>query len=114
MKEQMKTETCPTCGHRNIIKSGNRIVEQRRKAASALANHLAFSLNIPRTRELVFILGKGTEGDNHAAVAHWVMEKIGYVNSWPLPADEVHTLISDLERELSSILSDLDHGRFYV
>jgi len=105
---------CPSCGHRHPIKSNPRLNKQRMQAAKALANHLAFSLNIPDSTQLVFILGSGRETTNHAALEHWVLTKLAHLTQWPMPADEVHALITDLERELRDMLSDLEHGRFYV
>ncbi|HKI62293.1 MAG TPA: hypothetical protein VKA31_08375 [Mariprofundaceae bacterium] len=114
MKQQPNTYTCPSCGHKKPGMPSARLIEQRRKAARALANHLVFALNIPQSKQLVFILGNGSENDNHEAAAHWVLGKIAHLNQWPLPADEVHELITELERELRETLSDLEHGRFYV
>ncbi len=105
---------CPSCGHRHPVKSNPRLNEQRTRAAKALANHLTFSLNIPDSTQLVFILGSGSEMTNHAALEHWIMNKLAHLTQWPIPAEEVHELITDLERELRDTLSDLEHGRFYV
>jgi len=81
----------------------------------ALASHLIFTLNIPaRNNQLIFILGDGSEPDNHQAITHWVLTKISHIQQWPLPADEVHPLISELETELRDLLSDIQQGRFYV
>lgn len=114
MKQIMHIHTCPTCGHKQPGNPTTQLIEQRNKAARALANHLVFALNIPNTNNLVFILGQGYEQNNREAIVSWVLSKIQNLSQWPLQADEVHTLISDLERELSGTLSDLEHGRFYV
>jgi len=112
----MKTNIyiCPSCGHRHPIKNNPRLNEQRTRAAKALANHLTFSLNIPDGTQLVFILGSGRETTNRAALEHWIMNKLAHLTQWPIPAEEVHELITGLQRELSGILSDLEYGRFYV
>lgn len=114
MKQNIHVHTCPTCGHKQLGTLSARLIEQRNKAARALANHLIFALKIPNGNQLVFILGQGCEQDNRGAITTWVLSKIQNLSQWPLQADEVHTLISDLERELGSTLSDLEHGRFYV
>lgn len=105
---------CPSCGHRHPVKSNTKLNEQRKRAARALATHLAFSLNIPNDTHLVFILGSGSETTNHAALEHWVLTKLAHLTQWPMPAGEVHELITDLERELRGMLTDLENGRFYV
>jgi len=113
MKQNIQIQTCPTCGHEQV-KPANHLIEQRRKAAIALASHLIFALNLQPGKELVFILGQGHEKDNRDAVANWVLNQISHITRWPLPSDEVHELITDLERNLSNTLTDLDHGVSYV
>jgi len=114
MKQNIQIRTCPTCGHEQISRPANHLIEQRRKAAMALASHLVFALNIQQGKELVFVLGQGHERDSRDAVANWVLNQISYITRWPLPSDEVHELITDLEQKLGDILADIDHGVSYV
>ncbi len=108
------TNMCPICGRPKLPSPSPKARQQRKRAAQSLAQHLAFALNIPNARNLILILGRGDESGNHEALEHWVLNKIGKLDRWPLPADEVHTLISELERDLRLLLSDLNPGGFHV
>ncbi len=108
------TNICPACGRPRSPAPSSSTQQQRKRAARALAGHLAFALNIPDARNLVFILGRGDEPGNHEALEHWVLDRLGHIECWPLPADEVHALINDLERDLRMLLADLSPGSFHV
>jgi len=106
-KNNKKIRMCPLCGGKKVDKSLANPLDMRRKAAKSLTNHLIFVLGIKPGNELVFILGSGTEKDNHAAVRSWVMNRIADVESWPMTSTDVSDLVNLLEHDLSEILHDL-------
>ena len=108
------TNICPACGRPRPPAPASRAQQQRKRATRALARHLAFALNIPDATNLILILGRGDESGNHAALEYWVSDKLGHIERWPLPADEVHALISELERDLRLLLADVSPGGFHV
>lgn len=106
--------TCPACGH-HLSSPSSRVRDTRRtRGARALARHLAVTLNIPDDDRLVFIFGSGREKSNHQAIEHWVHARLERIDRWPLPADEVQELVTELEREARRLLADLEQGRFHV
>ena len=102
--------TCPLCGSTRRPMMQKHPKDWRRQAARPLAAHLAFVHQIPHGRELVFILGSGTEADNHDALRHWVEEQIATIDRWPLPAEEVSDLIDELDRALGHVLAGIQTG----
>jgi len=106
-KNNKKICICPLCGGKKVDKPLANPLDMRRKAAQSLTNHLIFALRIKPGNELVFILGSGTEKDNHAAVRSWVMNRIADVESWPMTSTDVSGLVNSLEHDLGEILHDM-------
>jgi len=97
---------CPTCGNQNLDTA---IIENdtlKRKAACALANHLAYVLRIPNGKELILLLGSGIEHNNTQAIEYWVYGRIANINHWPLQESDSSNLICELEKELAETLSN--------
>jgi len=110
MKNNLSEQTCPICGALRNISINTSQMKMRQKAAKALANHLSFTLQIPPRRELVNIIGHGSEHNNQEAIASWVMDRISNIHQWPLPSEDVSELITQLEQDLIVMLSDMRLG----
>lgn len=109
-----KSLSCPVCGSTNRHAISPSMTKQRLKAAQSLSSHLSMQFQVPNTKSLIFILGHGNEVNNQEAMTQWVLDRISGVEQWPLSSDEVNNLIDNLEHDLSSILSDLQYGSYYV
>jgi len=109
-----KTNPCPICGSRKPKTINPASTKQRVKAAQSLACHLIVKFQVANSKSLIFILGYGNESSNQEAIAHWIMDRISHIAQWPLSSDGVNDLIDTLERDLGSILTDLQYGSHYV